>query len=86
MAQAPAKQVMGSNVLVFDTMNEQMLSKFNTKHQTDLIGDVMKRGSVVGVGSGLPEHQQDLHRSRRGLGSEGAGPTGSMPGRRTNSP
>ncbi|HEV7692742.1 MAG TPA: cobaltochelatase subunit CobN [Hyphomonadaceae bacterium] len=43
----------GSNVLVFDTMNEQMLGRFNAENKTDLIADIKKRGTVLGVGEGL---------------------------------
>lgn len=42
-----------SDVLVFDTMNEQMLARFNTEQKTDLLKDVLKGGDVLGVGEGL---------------------------------
>ena len=61
-AQTPPDKAMSSNVLVFDTMNEQMLSKFNAENHTDLIGDVLKRGAVVGVGQGLLNQQTYVDR------------------------
>jgi cobaltochelatase CobN len=45
--------IKSSDVLVFDTMNEQMLQKFNAENKTDLIKDVQKHGAVLGVGEGL---------------------------------
>jgi cobaltochelatase CobN len=43
-----------ANVLVFDTMNEQMLGRFNTDHKFDLIAGVRKSGrTVLAVGEGL---------------------------------
>lgn len=48
-----ADDIKSSDVLVLDTMNEQMLQKFNTENKTDLIKDVQKQGAVVGVGEGL---------------------------------
>ena len=46
-------QLRSSKVLVFDTMNEQMLAKWDTDHKADLISEVAKRGVVLGVGQGL---------------------------------
>ncbi|MFT3907614.1 MAG: cobaltochelatase subunit CobN [Steroidobacteraceae bacterium] len=48
-----AADMLGANVLVFDTMNEQMLAKFNSTYQTDLIRSVRSHGTVLGVGEGL---------------------------------
>ncbi|MEQ1910359.1 MAG: cobaltochelatase subunit CobN, partial [Vicinamibacterales bacterium] len=42
-----------SDVLVLDTMNEQMLAKFNTTHRIDLLAAVRRRGTVFAVGEGL---------------------------------
>ena len=48
-----------ADVLVLDTMNQQMLDRFNTTHNVDLIADV--RGLVLAVGEGLMprEHYVD---------------------------
>ncbi|MFT3722223.1 MAG: cobaltochelatase subunit CobN [Hyphomonadaceae bacterium] len=48
-----AAELENSDVLVFDTMNEQMLWRFNTEHKTDLLKDILKSGKVLGVGEGL---------------------------------
>src|ERR1700754_2630284 len=48
----PAK-LRGSRVLVFDTMNEQMLGKWDADHKADLLAEVARRGTVLGVGEGL---------------------------------
>ena len=42
-----------ANVLVFDTMNEQMLARYNGAHKFDLIAGVRKNGRVLAVGEGL---------------------------------
>ena len=39
--------------LVFDTMNEQMLARFNSTHHVDLIAAVKQKGTVFAVGEGL---------------------------------
>jgi cobaltochelatase CobN len=62
LADTSAAKVQSSDVLVFDTMNEQMLAKFNAQNKTDLIGDVLKRGAVVGVGAGLLNQQTYIDR------------------------
>src|SRR5205085_4150802 len=53
LADPSADQVRLSSVLVFDTMNEQMLAKWNAEHKTDLLAEVAKHGTVIGVGEGL---------------------------------
>jgi cobaltochelatase CobN len=53
VANTAAKDMMSSDVLVLDTMNEQMLAKFNADNKTDLIADVERHGTVLGVGEGL---------------------------------
>ncbi|HET7610069.1 MAG TPA: cobaltochelatase subunit CobN, partial [Gammaproteobacteria bacterium] len=42
-----------SDVLVLDVMNQQMVDRFNTEHDTNLIERINERGSVIGVGEGL---------------------------------
>ena len=44
-----------SDVLVLDTMNQQMLDRFNTERKVDLTADVRKRGKVLAVGEGLQD-------------------------------
>ena len=53
VADTPPADLTSADVLVLDTMNEQMLAKFNTDNKTDLIADVLRHGTVVGVGEGL---------------------------------
>jgi cobaltochelatase CobN len=49
-----ASDMASADVLVFDTMNEQMLQRFNTKNKFDLIAGVRKQGRpVFAVGEGL---------------------------------
>ena len=43
----------GTDILVFDVMNQQMLERFNTTHGVDLITAVSSRGLVYAVGQGL---------------------------------
>ncbi len=42
-----------ADLLVLDVMNEQMLERFNNKHQVDLLARVRRRGKVLVVGQGL---------------------------------
>jgi cobaltochelatase CobN len=42
-----------ANVLLLDTMNEQMLDRFNKKHQVDVIAAVRQHGEVLAIGEGL---------------------------------
>lgn len=58
----PAAELLSADVLVLDTMNEQLVSRFNAAYRTDLIRTVSARGKVLGVGEGLlPEaHYRDL--------------------------
>ena len=48
-----AADMTGTDVLVFDVMNQQMLDRFNATHDVDLIGAVSNRGLVYAVGEGL---------------------------------
>src|SRR5690606_14941714 len=41
------------DVLVFDTMNEQMLGEVGAEHEIELVAHVASRGAVVAVGVGL---------------------------------
>ena len=43
----------GADVLILDTMNQEMLDRFNSTHGVDLIGSVSERGIVYAVGEGL---------------------------------
>lgn len=50
---APA-EIAAADVLVFDTMNEQMLGRFNAGHKIDLLAAVRRKGhTVLAVGEGL---------------------------------
>src|SRR5690606_38653876 len=42
-----------SDVLVLDMMNQPMLERFNTSHETDLIAAVAEQGKVLAVGVGV---------------------------------
>ena len=46
-------EMTGTDILVFDVMNQQMLERFNTTHGVDLITAVSSRGLVYAVGQGL---------------------------------
>ena len=45
--------ITGADVLVFDIMNQEMLDRFNTTHEVDLLDAVGSRGMVLAVGEGL---------------------------------
>ena len=47
-----------TDVLVFDVMNEQMLERFNTTHDVDLLERISGQGLVFGVGEGLLPREQ----------------------------
>ena len=47
-----------TDVLVFDVMNQQMLERFNTTHDVDLIARISGQGLVLGVGEGLLPREQ----------------------------
>ena len=47
-----------TDVLVFDVMNQQMLERFNTTHDVDLIERISGQGLVLGVGEGLLPREQ----------------------------
>src|SRR5690606_8244600 len=51
----PAEALLGSDVLVFDVMNQQLVDRFNTEHSADLLASVTTDGLVLGVGEGLQE-------------------------------
>src|SRR5262245_50916953 len=57
-----ARAMTSANVLVLDTMNEQLLERFNQTHKADLIADVRRHGLVLGVGQGLLPKQRYLDR------------------------
>ena len=47
--------ITGADVVILDTMNQEMLDRFNTVGSVDLIADVSARGMVLAVGEGLAE-------------------------------
>ena len=53
-----AEAIAGSDVVVLDTMNQQMLERFNAEHDIDLVGAVRQRGQVYAVGEGLLPREQ----------------------------
>ena len=54
MSDVKVDEITRANVLVLDTMNQQMLERFNARHTIDLIAQVRgHRGKVFGVGEGL---------------------------------
>ena len=53
-----AQEITSSDVLVVDTMNQQMLERFNAEHDIDLIDAVQRRGHVYSVGEGLLPREQ----------------------------
>ena len=54
MSDVKVDEISRANVLVMDTMNQQMLERFNAVNNLDLIGAVRGRGGkVFGVGEGL---------------------------------
>jgi cobaltochelatase CobN len=54
MADVKVDEISRANVLVLDTMNQQMLERFNATHKIDLISQVRGGlGKVLGVGEGL---------------------------------
>ena len=42
-----------SDVLVLDVMNQQMVDRFNSEHDTNLVEHINEHGRVIGVGEGL---------------------------------
>ncbi len=54
---AKAEDMARAHVLLFDTMNEQMLARFNQAHKVDLIGAIRARGLTLAIGSGLQTRQ-----------------------------
>ena len=52
------ERMLEADVLVFDVMNQQMLERFNTTHDVDLIARVSGQGLVLGVGEGLLPREQ----------------------------
>src|SRR5690554_1126719 len=45
--------IRASDVLVLDMMNQQLLERFDSTHETDLLAEVAARGASVVVGMGL---------------------------------
>ena len=59
-ADAKATDLTDADVLVFDTMNQQMLDRFNSERKVDVIRSVNRRGKVLAVGEGLLSKEQYL--------------------------
>jgi cobaltochelatase CobN len=59
---AKVSELTGADVLVLDTMNQQMLDRFDASHKVDLIKAVNRHGRVLAVGEGLlpKEHYLEL--------------------------
>jgi cobaltochelatase CobN len=53
LADVNVSELTSANVLIFDTMNEQMLGKLNAERKIDLIATVKRKGKVFAVGEGL---------------------------------
>ena len=53
-----AEEIAASDVVVLDTMNQQMLERFNVEHDIDLVDTVRQRGQVYAVGEGLLPREQ----------------------------
>ena len=53
-----AERITSSDVLVLDTMNQQMLERFDAEHDIDLIDAVREQGRVYAVGEGLLPREQ----------------------------
>ena len=53
-----AADITGANVLVLDMMNQQLVDRFNSKFNVDVINSVKKRGVVLAVGEGLLPRQK----------------------------
>lgn len=58
-------EIGAANVLLLDTMNQQMLDRYNQKHGIDLIADVRRRGAVLAVGEGLMPKERYLSQGVR---------------------
>ncbi len=53
-----AEGIAASDVVVLDTMNQQMLERFNAEHDIDLVDTVRQQGRVYAVGEGLLPREQ----------------------------
>ncbi|MEJ2411160.1 MAG: cobaltochelatase subunit CobN, partial [Novosphingobium sp.] len=49
---APSR-IGGSDVLVYDVMNEQLMRRYDTEKKVDLVAAIKAHGTVLGVGQGL---------------------------------
>lgn len=47
----------GADVLVLDTMNQQLLDRFNETRKTDVAASVRRRGKILAVGEGLQQRE-----------------------------
>jgi len=61
---APA-DISSSNVLLLDTMNQQMLDRYNETHGIDLIAAVRRRGQVLAIGEGLMPKERYVSQGAR---------------------
>ena len=53
-----AEGIAASDVVVLDTMNQQMLERFNAEHDIDIVDTVRQQGRVYAVGEGLLPREQ----------------------------
>jgi cobaltochelatase CobN len=54
MSEVKVEEITRADVLLLDTMNQQMLERFNASHKLDLVAQVRShRGKVFGIGEGL---------------------------------
>ena len=51
--EANPQDLLDTDVLVLDVMNQEMLDRFNTANDIDLIRDIAARGTVLTVGVGV---------------------------------
>lgn len=60
-ADADPDSLTGSDVLVFDMMNQQLLERFNEAHDINLLAEVASNGQVLAVGVGVqsPDYFQE---------------------------
>src|SRR5687768_6563446 len=61
---APA-EISSANVLLLDTMNQQMLDRYNQAHGVDLIAAVRRRGQVLAIGEGLMPKERYVSQGAR---------------------
>jgi cobaltochelatase CobN len=58
-------EISSANVLLLDTMNQQMLDRYNQTHGIDLIAAVRRRGQVLAIGEGLMPKERYISQGAR---------------------